>query len=201
MGDEEPTSPRMLPPPVGAAVETALSLAGGVAQQATSQVQARSHDVAGGSRPWTEVFDLSMFGMASGGTDEYLARFKANFRYFFFNYLLLSLVLAGLSEMTKPLPFIGCAVILFVYFKLYGGDAKEEAANNNGEVYFLGMMLDERERAGLVLIVGSIIFLLVSSGKELMLRVAFGTLLVSVVHGCLRRPSASGTSTTAVDAV
>ncbi len=173
----------MLPPAVAVPVEGALGAVGGLASVGLSQVARRGSQVTQGMRPWLEFLDFSAFGLASGGTNEYLSRYRANLQWFFLNYIMVGLGMAAVSEITKPVSLIGALLLLYVYFQLFGANAEGQ-----DEVRFLGLMLSVTERTGFMLLLGILVFYCVSSGMEIFVAVAMGTLVISVVHGCLRRP-------------
>lgn len=173
----------MLPPAVAVPVEGALGAVGGLATVGISQVAQRSRAVTKGMRPWLEFLDFSAFGMASGGTSEYLSRYRANLQWFFLNYIMVGLGMAAISEITKPVALIGALLLLYVYFQLFGANAEGQ-----DEVRFLGLMLSATERTGFMLLFGVLVFYCVSSGMQIFVAVVMGTLIVSVAHGCLRRP-------------
>eukprot|EP00171_Calliarthron_tuberculosum_P018928 IDg18928t1 len=58
-------------------------------------------------------------------------------------------------------------------------------------------MLNERERTGLMLVITVIVFLtLMSSAIGILVTIMTGTLLVALLHGCLRKPHPSMMPTT-----
>lgn len=59
------------------------------------------------------------------------------------------------------------------------------------DVRFLGMELDVRERTGLMLVLVLLVGYMASSGGDILVTILTGTLLASLVHGCLRKPHPS----------
>ncbi len=181
--DENASKGPAIPRAVAAPVEAALATVGGLATSGASQATERGMSVASRARPWLEFVDFSAFGLASGGVNEYVTRFRANLRWFLLNYVLIGFGMAAISVVTKPLALLGAILLIWVYFQLFGA-----ATEGQEEVAFFGLMLDAREKAGLMVVLSVVVFWFAAGGLNVLVSILMGTIVIALVHGCLRTP-------------
>lgn len=175
-----------IPRVVAAPVEAALATVGGLAASGAAQVGERGLDLsAAGSRarPWLEFADFTAFGLPTAGPGEVLTRFRANAQWFAFNYVMIGFGMAAISVITKPLTLLGAVFLAFVYFQLFGA-----ATEGQEEVSFLGFHLDDKERTGLMVVLTGLVIMFAAGGLQILVSILTGTVVVAVVHGCLRKP-------------
>lgn len=173
----------LIPRVVAGPLEALFSAIGNLGKGALSLVASRGMNVTSRARPWLEFADLSALGPAQGGAKEYLRRFRVNVRWFMLNYIVIGLVMAAISVITKPLALLGAVLLIWVYFQLFGA-----AQEGQEEVRFLGLMLDDEEKAGLMLVLSIVVFWISTDGFEVIMSVVLGTLIIAIIHGSLRKP-------------
>lgn len=100
-----------------------------------------------------------------------------------YNYIMLGLFLTVLSMITKPISLVAAAFLIWMYFQLFG------VANVDEELQLFGFSLGNSEKVGLMVISGVILFWFTAGGFSIFLSIVTAVAFVTVIHGCLRKPS------------
>lgn len=169
-----------LPDSVCSALERSLSWLGSSASSLGLWLLAHETGSLAAVRPWWRFFDLSAFHLASGGGwREYGRRLKSNAAYFRMNYAQVGLFAAAAGTVTQPMVLLGCAALAVVYFRLFG-----EAVAEVVEV--CGVKLGCDEKVGVLVVLGTLVFVFAAGGLHVLQDVVVATLFVGLIHGCLR---------------
>lgn len=94
----------------------------------------------------------------------------------------MGLGVALLSTVTRPLCLVGTGVLIAAYFHLFGAESSEE-------MEVLGVTLGHDAKLGALVLLGGAVFWFAAGGLQLFTSIICASLLVMVVHGCLRVPA------------
>lgn len=137
----------------------------------------RMGDVWSRSRPWGEFGNTAQMNKPELG--ELLERVKENGEYYAFNYLVILLIMSGLTILTSPLAFLGGIFIVLAYFYLY--------FLNPEPLVVAGITFDNNVKAGFILLFSLVVLWLTGAGATFtMLVVVVG--IIAVTHAAIRRP-------------
>jgi PRA1 family protein 1 len=137
----------------------------------------RVGDVWTRSRPWSEFANTSQ--MSKPEFSELLERVKENAEYYAFNYLVILLLMSGLTIITSPLAFLGGLFIVGAYFYLY--------FLNPEPIVALGITLDNNVKAAAIMLFSLVVLWLTGAGATFTgLLVVVG--IIAVSHAALRKP-------------
>lgn len=172
-----------LPGVITAPVEVGLGALGRCTAKVVNIVGSRSEAATRRARPWLEFFDLSALFKPADGIGAYIDRLRLNGSYFLFNYLIFGLVLAIISVITKPLAIIGVAFLIWVYFMFFGTETATDI------IHFYGFTFDVHQKVGIMVLLFLFCFWLTTGGLQIFITFITTTVVVTIVHGCLRKPS------------
>lgn len=163
----------------GATTATAVTALGRVAGLVPSldSVKERMGDVWSRSRPWAEFSNTAQMSKPEMG--ELFERVKENGEYYAFNYLVILLLMSGLTILTSPLAFLGGLFIVLAYFYLY--------FLNPEPLVFAGITFDNNVKAAAIMLFSLVVLWLTGAGATftgLVVVVA----VVAVTHAAVRKP-------------
>jgi PRA1 family protein 1 len=163
----------------GATAAAAVSAIGRMAGFVPSLdgVKERLGDVWTRSRPWSEFANTSQMGRPELG--DVLERVKENAEYYAFNYLVILVVMSGLTILTSPLAFLGGMFIVAAYFYLY--------FLNPDPVVLAGITFDNNVKAASITLFSLIVLWLTGAGATFTgLVVVVG--IIALTHAAVRKP-------------
>lgn len=140
-------------------------------------LKSRMGDVWSRSRPWSEFACTAQ--MTRPEFADLFDRIRENAEYYAFNYLVILLVMSGLTILTSPLAFMGGLFIVFAYFYLYF---------LNPEPFVMGgLTLDNNIKAVFIMLFSLIVLWLTGAGATFtVLVVVVG--IIALTHAAIRRP-------------
>lgn len=140
-------------------------------------LKSRMGDVWSRSRPWSEFANTSQMTRPEFG--DLFDRIRENGEYYAFNYLVILLVMSGLTILTSPLAFMGGLFIVLAYFYLYF---------LNPEPFLVGgLTLDNNVKAAFIMLFSLIVLWLTGAGATFtVLVVVVG--IIALTHAAIRRP-------------
>lgn len=158
-----------------AAISTLSRVAGLV--PSIDSLKDRMGDVWTRSRPWAEFGNTSQ--MAKPEFGELYDRIKENAEYYAFNYLVILLLMSGLTILTSPLAFLGGLFIVMAYFYLY--------FLNPEPIMLAGITFDNNVKAAFIMIFSLIVLWWTGAGAIFTgLVVVVG--VIALTHAAVRRP-------------
>jgi PRA1 family protein 1 len=164
----------------GATAVAAASAIGRMAGMVPSLdgVKERLGDVWTRSRPWSEFANTSQMGRPEAIGDV-LERVKENAEYYAFNYLVILVVMSGLTILTSPLAFLGGMFIVAAYFYLY--------FLNPEPLVVAGITFDNNIKAASITLFSLIVLWLTGAGATFT-GLVFFVGIVALTHAALRKP-------------
>ena len=158
---------------------SALSALGRVAGYMPSldSVKDKMGDVWTRSRPWSEFANTSQ--MSKPEFSELLERVKENAEYYAFNYLVILLVMSGLTILTSPLAFLGGLFIVGAYFYLY--------FLNPEPLVVMGVTFDNNIKAAAIMLFSLVVLWLTGAGATFTF-LLFVVGVIAAGHAAVRKP-------------
>lgn len=190
---EDERSGPSLPSAITGPIEAVLSTVGSSARTATGWISSHSQRATSRAVNWLEFFDITAFGLDENGIKGHMNRLKMNTSDFFFNYIIIGLVITVLSVITHPIALVSAAILIWVYFQFWG----VEHAGRDYE--FFGFSLNDSEKLGTMVFLGAIVFWFTAGGFEIFMSILSAILVVTVIHGSFRKPRPQFPSSTSAD--
>ena len=187
------TSGISLPTAITGPIEAVLSTIGSSARTITGWVGSNGQRATSRAVNWLEFFDITAFGLDENGIKGHMNRLKLNTSDFFFNYIIIGLVITVLSVITHPIALVSAAILIWVYFQFWG----VEHAGRDYE--FFGFSLNDSEKLGAMVFLGAIIFWFTAGGFGIFMSILSAILVVTVIHGSFRKPRPQFLSNTTDD--
>lgn len=166
-----------------AAGSTAVAAASAIGRMASmvpslDGVKERLGDVWTRSRPWSEFANTSQMGRPEAFGDV-LERVKENAEYYAFNYLVILVIMSGLTILTSPLAFLGGMFIVGAYFYLY--------FLNPEPLVLAGVTFDNNVKAAFITLFSLVVLWLTGAGATFT-GLVFFVGIVALTHAALRKP-------------
>lgn len=117
--------------------------------------------------------------MAKPEFSELFERVKENAEYYAFNYLVILLIMSGLTILTSPLAFLGGMFIGLAYFYLY--------FLNPEPLVVAGIPFDNNVKAGFIMLFSLVMLWLTGAGATFTVLVAVVG-IIAITHAAVRRP-------------
>jgi len=131
------------------------------------------------SRPWSEFGSASQMQVTTN-PGELKDRMMDNFQYFFYNYLVILIVLSALTILTSPLSLLGGFFILAAYVYLF--------VMNNEPITLSGYEIDNKGKMVIVVLFSLVVLWLTGAGATFTGLLITMTILSSI-HAAVRKSS------------